>query len=64
MTLFIHKLCILVSDEHTYLIKTSYRVPKLRYIGLDSLYHGRWKKISKSYHDPDLDRTMPSVKLF
>ena len=32
-------------------------------IGLDSLYCGKWRKISKSRRDFDLDRTMPSVKL-
>ena len=32
-------------------------------IGLDSLYCGKWRKISKSRHDLDLDRTMPNVEL-
>ena len=33
-------------------------------IGLDSLYCGKWRKISKSRCDLDLDRTMPNVELF
>ena len=28
-------------------------------MGLDSLYCGKWRKISKSHHDLDLDWTMP-----
>ena len=32
-------------------------------IGLDSLYCGKWRKISKSHHDLDLDQTMPNVKI-
>ena len=32
------------------------------YIGLDSLYCGKWRKISKSCRDLDLDRTMPNVE--
>ena len=32
-------------------------------IGLDSLYCGKWRKISKSRRDLDLDRTMPNVEL-
>ena len=32
-------------------------------IGLDSLYCGKWRKISKSRHDLDLDRTIPNVEL-
>ena len=32
-------------------------------MGLDSLYCGKWRKISKSRHDLDLDRTMPNVEL-
>ena len=32
-------------------------------MGLDSLYCGKWRKISKSRRDPDLDRTMPNVEL-
>ena len=32
-------------------------------MGLDSLYCGKWRKISKSHRDLDLDRTMPSVEL-
>ena len=32
-------------------------------MGLDSLYCGKWTKISKSRRDLDLDRTMPNVKL-
>ena len=32
-------------------------------IGLDSLYCGKWSKISKSRHDLDLDQTMPNVEL-
>ena len=34
-----------------------------RYTGLDSLYCGKWGKISKSHRDLDLDRTMPNVEL-
>ena len=34
-----------------------------RDIGLDNLYCGKWRKISKSRHDLDLDRTMPNVEL-
>ena len=30
---------------------------------LDSLYCGKWRKISKSRRDLDLDRTMPNVEL-
>ena len=44
-----------------YLIATSQHVPKL--MGLDILYCGKWRKISKSCHDLDLDRTMPNVEL-
>ena len=34
-------------------------------MGLDSLYCGKWRKISKSRHDLDLDRTMSnSSELF
>ena len=32
-------------------------------IGLDSLYCGKWRKISKSRCDLDLDWTMPNVEL-
>ena len=32
-------------------------------MGLDSLYFGKWRKISKSRHDLDLDWTMPNVEL-
>ena len=32
-------------------------------IGLDSLYCGKWRKISKSRWDLDLDQTMPKVEL-
>ena len=32
-------------------------------IGLDSLYCGKWRKISKSRRDLDLGRTMPNVEL-
>ena len=32
-------------------------------IGLDSLYCGKWRKISKSRRDLDLDWTMPNVEL-
>ena len=32
-------------------------------MGLDSLYCGKWRKISKSSCDLDLDRTMPNVEL-
>ena len=28
-----------------------------------SLYCGKWRKISRSQHDLDLDRTMPNVEL-
>ena len=34
-----------------------------RDIGHDSLYCGKWRKISMSRSDLDLDRTMPNVKL-
>ena len=30
-------------------------------MGLDSLYCGKWRKISKSRRDLDLDRTMPKM---
>ena len=33
-------------------------------MGLDSLYCGKWRKISMSRRDLDLDRTMPNVELF
>ena len=32
-------------------------------IGPHSLYCGKWKKISKSHCDLDLDQTMPNVEL-
>ena len=32
-------------------------------IGLDSLYYAKWRNISKSHHDLDLDRTMANVEL-
>ena len=32
-------------------------------MGLHSLYCGKWRKISKSRRDLDLDRTMPNVEL-
>ena len=53
----IHELYILVSDEHTDLITTSYHVPKLRY-RIHSLDCGKWRKISKSCCDLDLHLTM------
>ena len=31
-------------------------------MGLDSLYCGKWRKISKSRRDLDLDRTMPQCR--
>ena len=34
-----------------------------REIRLDSLYCGKWRKILKSRHDLDLDKTMPNVEL-
>ena len=30
---------------------------------VDSLYCGKWRKISKSHCDLDLDQTMPNVEL-
>ena len=33
-------------------------------MGLDSLYCGKWRKISKSRPGLDLERTMPNVELF
>ena len=32
-------------------------------MGLDSLYHGKWRKNSKSHCHLDLDRTIPNVGL-
>ena len=32
-------------------------------IGPDNLYCGKWRKISKSRRDLDLDQTMPNVEL-
>ena len=32
-------------------------------MGLDILYCGKWRKISKSRRDLDLDQTMPNVEL-
>ena len=32
-------------------------------MGLESLYCGKWRKISKSRRDLDLDQTMPNVEL-
>ena len=32
-------------------------------IGPDSLYRGKWRKISKSHRDLDLDPTMPIIEL-
>ena len=32
-------------------------------MGLDSLYCGKWRKISKSHRDLDLDQTKPNVEL-
>ena len=52
----------LISDAHTYLITTSYPVPKLS-MGLNSLYCGKWRKNSKLRRDLNLDRTMPNVEL-
>ena len=37
--------------------------PQFPYIGPDSLYCGKFRNISKSHHDHDLDRTMPNVEL-
>ena len=31
-------------------------------MGPDSLYCGKWRKISKSHSDLDLDPTMPNIK--
>ena len=31
-------------------------------MGPDSLYCGKWRKISKSHHDLDLGPTMPNIK--
>ena len=45
---------------------TKSQLPNLcqsRDMGLDSLYCGKWRKISKSHRDLDLDRTMPNVEL-
>ena len=41
-------------DEHTYLNTTFYHVR--------SLYCGKWRKISKTCCDLDLDRTVPNVE--
>ena len=32
-------------------------------MGLDSLYCGKWRKVSKSRRDLDLDQTMPNIEL-
>ena len=40
--------------------------PQLCFFSLktfSSLYCGKWRKISKSHHDLDLDPTMPIIKL-
>ena len=36
-------------------------MPKLRYIGLDCLYCDKWRKISESHCDLDLDRQCPML---
>ena len=33
------------------------------WVCIDSLYCGKWRKISKSNHDLDLGPTMPIIKL-
>ena len=53
---------MLLSDEHTCLITTSYHVPKLRY-DTNKLHCGKLRTILKSCHDLDLDQTMPKVEL-
>ena len=56
---------VLESDEYTCLIRTSYHVPKFfryRTLQLVLWYCGKWRKISKSCHDLDLDRTMPNIE--
>ena len=43
-----------------------YKLPNLYQscvIGPDSLYCGKWRKISKSHHDLDFDQTMPIIEL-
>ena len=43
-----------------------YKLPSLHQslvIGPDSLYCGKWRKISKSNRDLDLHPTMPIIKL-
>ena len=36
---------------------------KVESMGLDSLYCGKWRKISKSRRDLDLGPTMPNIEL-
>ena len=42
------KCCILISDKQIHLNRISYLIPKLRDIGLNSLYCSKWRKIESS----------------
>ena len=53
----IPKYCILISNENTCLITTSNALPKLRYRTC-----GKWRKISKSPCELDLDQSIPNVE--
>ena len=59
------KICMPLSDEHTYVITTSCLVPKLRYRSFNSLYCGNWRKNLKSHGELylDLDWKLPIVEI-
>ena len=54
------KFYTVLSDEHTYIIITSYCVPKLD-VRLDSMYCDKWRKMS--CHNVNLEWTMSNVEL-
>ena len=57
----VHDLCIRVFDENIYHFPTVFQ-SKDTDPSLEILYCGKWRKISKSHPDLDLDRTMPNVR--
>ena len=45
------------------MLNISFLASTKRVTGPNSLYCGKWRKISKSHHDLDLDPTMPIIEL-
>ena len=58
-------MCILLSDKRTVTLNISFLAcTKVDFMGPDSLYCGKWRKISKSHRELDLGRTMQTIELF